>query len=73
MHKQIYLGKIDLLVHFLNSIFTQKVVPKRQNSLIAPFLVGPILLKLYVLLNRKLPRMDRMTTMKAKIFHGSLK
>ena len=72
MYKQIYLGKIDLLVHFLNSIFTQKVVPKRQNSLIAPFLVGPSLLK-YVLLNRKLPRMDRMTTMKSKIFHGSLK
>ena len=30
------LGKIDLLVHFLISMTTQKVAPKLQNSLIIP-------------------------------------
>ena len=36
MYMQTYLGKIDLPIHFLSSISTNKVALKSQNSLIAP-------------------------------------
>ena len=39
MCKQIGLGKIDLLVHFLSSMFTKKVALKALIFLIAPSII----------------------------------
>ena len=36
----IYFGKLDVIVHFLSSMLTNKVALNHCNSLIAPFTAG---------------------------------